>query len=63
MKLGPGNTLGGSDSDGDWATAAMPPIDLAVSGPGESFTTSINWGTENYSLKFEVAATIKVWYA
>ena len=61
--IGPGNTLGGSDSESDWATAAMPPINLAVSGPGEAFTISISGGTESDSLKFEVAATIKVWYA
>ncbi len=61
--IGPSDSGGGSNSEADWATASLPPIDLAVSGQGEAFTTTITWGTGSYSLKFEVAATIKVWYA
>jgi hypothetical protein len=61
--IGPGGTVGGSDSEADWATATLPPIALAVSGPGEAFSIGLTLKTEYYSLKFEVATTIKVWYA
>jgi len=54
--IGPHDSGGGSDSENDWAVAETQTINLAKSGTGEAFTTPINWGTANYSLKFEVAA-------
>jgi hypothetical protein len=61
--IAPHDAGGGSDSERDWATAVAKTVSLAISGPGEAFTLSISMETEDYSLKFEAAATIKVWYA
>jgi hypothetical protein len=59
----PTNPGSGSTNSADWATAGTPLLNVVHNGPGEAYASALNWGTANANLKFEVTATLTVWYA